>query len=128
MALKLFQLSLLVPDYDDAISYYTRDLGFILIKDNFLSPDKRWVVVSPGGEAGLHILLAKAANENQKMAIGNQAGGRVFLFLHTDDFDADFARLTSAGVEFTRKPVQEAWGKVAVFKDKYGNLWDLIES
>lgn len=123
---QLGQLSLLVKDYDEAITYYTQILGFELLEDTQLSETKRWVRVSPPGSS-CHLLLAKAANENQEVQIGNQAGGRVFLFLYTDDFYRDYENYHSKGVEFIREPARESFGIVSVFKDLYGNLWDLIE-
>lgn len=126
MKQSLVQIALVVREYDEAIQYYTDILGFELIEDTVQSPTKRWVVVRPiGSECAL--LLAKAANEQQEKSIGNQTGGRVFLFLHTDDFDRDYTRLFQRQVKFVRGPVTEAYGKVAVFEDLYGNLWDLIE-
>lgn len=124
--------ALLVGDYDDAIAFYTGILGFQLIEDTRL-PDpvpgqiKRWVVVAPPGSAESGLLLARAVGEEQRSRIGDQTGGRVFLFLHTDEFWRDFERLQDAGVRFVRPPVQESYGTVAVFEDLYGNLWDLIE-
>lgn len=126
MTQQLGQLSLLVRDYDEAIDYYTSVLGFELLEDTKLSETKRWVRVSPPG-SHCHLLLAKAANEEQKAQIGLQAGGRVFLFLYTDDFWRDYKNYTSKGVEFIREPAEEDFGMVSVFKDLYGNLWDLIE-
>ena len=121
----LFQISLIVDDYDKAIDYYTRVLGFELKEDTELSPVKRWVrVAPPGSSCGL--LLAKAANEAQLSRVGNQTGGRVFLFLHTDDFDRDYQLYTERGVRFIREPAEEEYGKVVVFEDLYGNFWDLI--
>jgi len=121
-------IALLVKDYDEAIEYFTRILCFQLIEDTQLTPDKRWVVVAPrGSEKGCSILLAKAANEQQTAAIGNQTGGRVFLFLHTDDLDRDYQRMKKAGVTFSEEPREEVYGKVVVFEDLYGNRWDLIE-
>jgi uncharacterized glyoxalase superfamily protein PhnB len=122
------QIAIVVRDYDEAIQYYTTVLNFELIEDTILSDTKRWVVVQPkGSNNGCKLLLAKAASPIQEHAIGNQTGGRVFLFLHTDDFDRDYQNYTSKGVVFTRPPVVEPYGKVAVFKDLYGNLWDLIQ-
>lgn len=126
MKQQLGQLSLLVRDYDEAIVYYTSILGFELLEDTKLSETKRWVRVSPQG-SDCHLLLAKAANDAQKAQIGTQAGGRVFLFLYTDDFWRDYKNYTSKGVEFIREPAKEDFGIVSVFKDLYGNLWDLIE-
>lgn len=123
---KLVHIAIVVNDYDEAIAYYTQKLHFELIEDTQLSEVKRWVLVRPkGSECAL--LLAKAANEEQKKAIGNQSGGRVFLFLHTDNFDRDFANLLKHRIEIVRQPQTEEYRKVAVFKDCYGNLWDLIE-
>lgn len=126
MKQQLGQLTLLVKDYDEAIQYYTAILGFELLEDTKMSETKRWVRVSPRGSS-CHLLLAKAADETQISQIGLQAGGRVFLFLYTDDFWRDYKNYTSQGVEFIREPAEEAFGIVSVFKDLYGNLWDLIE-
>jgi uncharacterized glyoxalase superfamily protein PhnB len=120
-------ISLVVNDYDEAIEFYTRKLSFTLLEDTRMSDTKRWVVVAPPGSAGCTLLLAKAANDAQKAAVGNQTGGRVFLFLHTDDFDRDYNQMQEAGIEFIESPRQEAYGKVVVFADLYGNRWDLIE-
>ncbi len=122
----LTQFALLVDDYDEAIAYYTDKLGFELLEDTKLSETKRWVVIKPKGSAGADILLAKAANEIQKTRVGNQTGGRVFLFLHTDDFKRDYENYTAKGVKFVRPIVEESYGTVSVFEDLYGNLWDLI--
>lgn len=122
---KLAHMALVVDDYDRAIDYYTRVLGFDLVHDEVLSETKRWVLVSPGA-GSCQLLLAKAASEVQQQAIGNQSGGRVFLFLHTDTFDEDHARLVTHQVEIVRPPEEMPYGKVLVFKDCYGNLWDLI--
>lgn len=119
-------IALVVDDYDEAIAFYTRKLNFTLIEDTILSETKRWVLVAPKGSAECCLLLAKAASEEQSTRVGNQTGGRVFLFLHTDDFWRDYNDLVKAGVEFVRSPVTEGYGTVAVFKDLYGNLWDLI--
>ena len=122
------QIAIVVRDYDEAIQYYTTVLNFELIEDTKLSEEKRWVVIQPkGSNNGCKLLLAKAASPIQEQAIGNQTGGRVFLFLHTDDFDRDHQDYTSKGVVFVRPPVVEPYGIVAVFKDLYGNLWDLIQ-
>lgn len=121
------QIALVVKDYDEAIAFYTQKLHFIVLEDTVLSAVKRWVVLSPPGNTGCRLLLARAANEKQQNRIGNQTGGRVFLFLHTDDFWRDYSELQAAGVEFIREPVKESYGTVSVFKDLYGNLWDLIE-
>ncbi|HRK63443.1 MAG TPA: VOC family protein [Terricaulis sp.] len=125
MTATLGMLTLVVREYDEAITYFTGALGFELIEDTRMSAEKRWVVV--GAEGGARLLLAKAANEAQAAAIGNQTGGRVFLFLYTPDFDATYARYLQAGVRFIETPRQEAYGKVVVFEDLYGNRWDLIE-
>lgn len=126
MKQQLGQLTLLVRDYNEAIKYYTQVLDFELLEDTEMSETKRWVRVSPPGSS-CHLLLAKAANETQESQIGCQAGGRVFLFLYTDDFWRDYGKYTERGVEFIREPALEAYGTVSVFKDLYGNLWDLIE-
>ena len=118
-------VTILVPDYEEAIDYYVSTLGFILIEDSRLSNEKRWVLVSPG--AGTCLLLAKARGERQIAAIGNQSGGRLFLFLTTDNFWRDYRTYISRGVEFQEEPRHEEYGTVAVFSDKYGNRWDLIE-
>lgn len=123
----LATVSLLVPDYDAAIRFFTEALRFELLEDTALGPDKRWVRVAAPGGAGAALLLARAANEEQRAAIGRQSGGRVFLFLHTDDFDGDHARLQAHGAHFAETPRQEAYGRVAVFVDPWGNKWDLIE-
>ena len=120
-------IALVVDDYDKAIAYYVGVLRFVLEEDTSLTPEKRWVVVSPSKGAQTRLLLARAANERQSAAVGKQSGGRVFLFLETDDFDTRFAALTAAGVNFTDGPRGEAYGTVAVFEDLYGNRWDLIE-
>lgn len=119
-------IAIVVKDYDAAIEFYTKQLGFDLIEDTALSETKRWVLVAPKGSEGCKLLLAKAANEEQQSRVGNQTGGRVFLFLHTDDFWRDYNNYTAKGIEFVRPPVKEEYGTVAVFKDIYGNLWDLI--
>jgi catechol 2,3-dioxygenase-like lactoylglutathione lyase family enzyme len=124
---RLALVSLLVADYDEAIAFYTEKLGFRLVEDSPLGGGKRWVVVSPPGEGTCGLLLARAAQEEQRSRIGNQTGGRVFLFLHTDDFERDYRRLLAAGVAFLRPPATEAYGRVAVFADLYGNLWDLVQ-
>lgn len=127
MKQQIFQISLVVNDYDEAIAFYTQKLGFNLLEDSVLSETKRWVRVAPKGSNECCLLLAKAVNEEQKRSIGNQTGGRVFLFLNTDNFQRDFDNLVNNGVQIVREPVIETWGKVAVFADLYGNLWDLIE-
>ena len=124
---QLLQISLLVDNYDEAIVYYTKTLDFELIEDTPLSESKRWVVVKPRGtQASCKILLAKASTREQINCIGNQTGGRVFLFLYTDDFMRDYNNYTKKGVEFTQPIRHESYGTVSVFKDLYGNLWDLI--
>ncbi len=121
------KLSLLVRDYDEAIAWFARCLGFALVEDIDFGDGKRWVVVTPPGEAGASLLLAKAANPEQAAAIGRQAGGRVFLFLETDDFDRDYGRMLSEGVTFREAPREMPYGRVVVFEDLSGNPWDLIE-
>lgn len=123
---EIAHFSLLVRDYDEAIAWYTRVLDFEAVEDTDLGGGKRWVRVRPKGGATA-LLLAKAATPEQAARIGDQTGGRVFLFLYTDDFARDFARLTAAGVRFVRAPKTETYGTVAVFADLYGNLWDLLE-
>ncbi len=127
MKQQLVNIALLVRDYDEAIDFYTRKLQFDLLEDTRLSAEKRWVRVRPPGGAGCALLLAKAKNEAQEKSVGHQAGGRVFLFLHTDDFERDYQNLLRHNITIVRGPVQEEFGKVAVFEDLYGNLWDLIE-
>ena len=118
---------LLVPDYEAGIAFYVGKLGFTLVEDTPLDDGKRWVLVSPDDGAQTRLLLAKAADSAQQAAIGNQAGGRVFLFLKPDDVDSDDERLTAAGVRFLEAPRDEAFGKLAVFEDPFGNKWDLIQ-
>jgi catechol 2,3-dioxygenase-like lactoylglutathione lyase family enzyme len=120
-------IALVVPDYDEAIEYYTNTLGFILVEDEPREPGKRWVVIAPSSDRGAKLLLARAAKPEQVARIGDQTGGRVFLFLHTDEFDSDYERYRRAGVEFTENPRHESYGRVVVFRDRYGNKWDLIE-
>ena len=122
---KLAHIALVVDDYDKAIAYYTNVLGFQLIQDEVLSESKRWVLVSPG-DGSCQLLLARAVGQVQEQAIGNQSGGRVFLFLHTDTFQQDYERLLSHQVEVVRQPEAMPYGQVLVFRDMYGNLWDLI--
>lgn len=124
---RIAHISLVVADYDEAIKFYTEKLEFNLIEDTRLSEAKRWVLIAPPGSNECCLLFAKAANDEQKARVGNQTGGRVFLFLHTDDFWRDYKRMQQNGVEFIRAPLTETYGTVAVFKDLYGNLWDLIE-
>lgn len=128
MQQSLFQIAVVVKDYDEAIEFYCSKLHFTLIEDTVLSETKRWVVVSPpGSKEGCNLLLARAANEEQATRIGNQTGGRVFLFLHTDDFKRDYENLLKHDIQIVRPPTEETYGTVAVFADLYGNLWDLIE-
>lgn len=124
----LAHISLVVNDYDEAIAFFTQKLLFTLVEDTPMSETKRWVLVSPpgSGKGGCMILLAKAANDLQVSRVGNQTGGRVFLFLHTDDFWRDYHRMLAEGIKFVREPSVEAYGTVAVFEDLYGNLWDFI--
>ena len=127
MAMEFAMTTIVVDDYDRAIDYYTNTLGFTLTEDTVLSPEKRWVTVRPGTQ-GASILLARAATEAQASRIGNQTGGRVGFFLHTDTFDADYSRMKAAGVVFIDLPRTEEYGKVIVFVDLYGNKWDFIGS
>lgn len=127
MKQNLALISLVVDDYDEAIHYYTSVLKFNLIEDTVMSETKRWVVMAPEGSSGTSLLLAKASTDEQKSRIGNQTGGRVFLFLHTDNIRRDYDFLKSQNVTFVREMTEESWGTVAVFADKYGNLWDLIQ-
>lgn len=128
MQQQIAHIALIVDDYDEAINFYLGKLNFRLIEDTVLSETKRWVLISPpGGANGCTILLAKAANDEQRTRVGNQTGGRVFLFLNTDDFWRDFNHLKEQGVTIVRQPSEEPYGTVAVFTDLYGNLWDLIE-
>lgn len=123
----LGHIALVVRNYDEALAFYTQVLGFELIEDSDLGGGKRWVLVSPPGSHGTSLLLAQAATPEQASRIGNQTGGRVFLFLHTDDFWRDYKLLRSRNVQFVRDPKEEPYGTVAVFADLYGNLWDLIQ-
>jgi len=121
-------VALVVRDYDEAIEFYCDKVGFRLLEDTYIpAQDKRWVVVAPPGNRGAQLLLAKAAGNKQTARVGNQTGGRVFLFLHTDDFERDHKALQARGVEFVRAPKVESYGTVAVFRDLYGNMWDLIQ-
>jgi catechol 2,3-dioxygenase-like lactoylglutathione lyase family enzyme len=128
MKQQLALIALVVDDYDAAIEFYTKKIGFTLIEDTVMSPTKRWVVVAPRGSKGCNLLLAKAATDEQKTRVGNQTGGRVFLFLYTDDFWADYHSMLEKNVKFVREPVKQEYGTVAVFEDLYGNMWDLLES
>jgi catechol 2,3-dioxygenase-like lactoylglutathione lyase family enzyme len=128
MAQSLAHVALVVRDYDEAIDWFTDKLGFSLLADDYQpEQDKRWVLVAPAGSAGASILLARASTPEQAAFIGNQAGGRVFLFLQTDDFARDHESMIAKGVRFVRPPKTEPYGTVAVFEDLYGNLWDLIQ-
>ena len=127
MAQQIGAAALLVRDYDVAIDYYTGALGFDLIEDTPLGEGKRWVLVAPAGGRGPALLLARAADERQRARVGDQTGGRVFLFLHTDDFWCDYDAMRSRGVRFAEEPRREVYGTVAVFVDLYGNRWDLLE-
>ena len=120
-------VALVVREYDEAIEFYSQKLGFVLIEDTFLGGEKRWVLMMPPGSPGTCLLLARAASPEQAARIGNQTGGRVFLFLHTDDFWRDYRAYRARGVVFRRDPQEEAYGTVAVFEDLYGNLWDLLQ-
>ena len=126
MLASLAAVSLVVPDYDEALAFYVGTLGFEFVEDTQLTEAKRWVTVRPPG-GGCALLLARAATDEQRAVIGRQAGGRVFLFLHTDDFARDHARMTAAGVRFREAPRDEPYGRVAVWEDPFGNPWDLIE-
>ena len=124
----IVHIALVVRDYDEAIAYFTQTLGFTVVEDTYQpEQDKRWVIVSPAGSTGTSILLARASNAEQEKFIGNQAGGRVFLFLSTDDFWRDYNRMSVAGVPFIREPTEAPYGIVAVFEDLYGNRWDLVQ-
>lgn len=122
------QIALVVRDYDEAIAFYVKTLGFTLVEDTYIAAqDKRWVVVAPPGSTETRLLLARASNDEQASRIGNQTGGRVFLFLFTDDFWRDYRGYQGKGVVFIREPKEEPYGTVAVFQDLYGNQWDLIQ-
>ena len=128
MKQSIMKIALVVRDYDEAIDFYVNKLKFDLIEDTYQpEQDKRWVVVSPPNSNGVSLVLAKASNQDQEAAIGNQTGGRVFLFLHTDDFWRDYNRMVTEGIEFVREPSEQEFGIVSVFKDLYGNLWDFIQ-
>lgn len=128
MKQSIAHVALVVRDYDEAIAFYVGKLKFTLVEDTYVpDQDKRWVVVRPPGSTGATLLLARASTEGQEAFIGNQAGGRVFLFLGTDDFRRDYRRMVAEGVRFVREPKTHPYGQVAVFEDLYGNLWDLIE-
>ena len=128
MKQSIVHVALVVKDYDEAIEFYTKKLNFILIEDIYQpEQDKRWVVVSPPSSIGTTLLLARASKSEQEAFIGNQAGGRVFLFLNSDDFWRDYKEMKSKGIKFIRKPKKQDYGIVAVFEDLYGNLWDLLQ-
>ena len=128
MQQSIFNVALVVKEYDEAIEFYTKKLNFTLVEDTYQpEQDKRWVVVAPPGSSGMSLLLARASNAEQEKFIGNQAGGRVFLFLSTDDFWRDYMAMVAKGIKFIREPKTEDYGTVAVFEDLYGTLWDLIE-
>lgn len=128
MKQSIVHIALVVRDYDEAIEFYTQKLNFELIEDTYQpEQDKRWVVVAPPGSRGTTLLLARASKPEQELFIGNQAGGRVFLFLNTDDFWRDYNDMISEGIEFVREPKEADYGIVAVFRDLYGNLWDLLQ-
>ncbi|MED3464813.1 VOC family protein [Bacillus thuringiensis] len=128
MVQSIVHIALVVKDYDEAIEFYTKKLNFTLVQDIYQpEQNKRWVVVSPPGSVGTTILLARASKPEQDSVIGNQSGGRVFLFLNTDDFWRDYNEMISRGIEFVREPQEQEYGTVAVFKDLYGNLWDLLQ-
>ena len=127
MTQNIGHIALLVREYDEAIRFFVNKLNFSLIEDSARGGDKRWVLIAPPGSTGTSLLLARADGINQEVAIGRQTGGRVFLFLHTDDFWGDYQSMVSKGIEFTEKPRDESYGTVVVFKDLYGNKWDLLE-
>jgi catechol 2,3-dioxygenase-like lactoylglutathione lyase family enzyme len=124
---RIAHIALIVDDYDEAIDFYTKKLKFTLVEDTELTDTKRWVLVQPPGSGGPSLLLAKASNEEQQCCVGNQTGGRVFLFLYTDNFQHDYQNLLNQHISIIRPPSIEPYGTVAVFEDLYGNLWDLIE-
>lgn len=127
MKQRIAHIALVVEDYDAAIEFYTQKLEFQLLEDTPLSEEKRWVVIAPPGAEECSLLLAKAANEEQSRSVGNQTGGRVFLFLFTDDFWRDYNKMLAKEINFVRAPAEYDYGRVAVFEDLYGNLWDLLE-
>jgi len=124
---RIAHVAVVVADYDEAIAFYRDALGFALIEDTPLGQGKRWVVVGPPDGSGASLLLAKASNAEQQAHVGNQTGGRVFLFLHTDDFQRDYNRMCASGVQFVEGPREETYGTVGVFLDLYGNRWDLVQ-
>ena len=127
MKQEIAHVALVVRDYDEAIEFYTKRLGFELLEDKPLESGKRWIIIAPRNATGTSILIARAADAEQLSRVGNQTGGRVFLFLHTDDFWHDYTTLKSRGIEFIREPREEPYGIVAVFEDLYGNRWDLLQ-
>jgi catechol 2,3-dioxygenase-like lactoylglutathione lyase family enzyme len=128
MMQSIVHVALVVRDYDEAIEFYTKKLDFRLVEDTYQpEQEKRWVVVAPPGSNGTNLLLARASTPEQERFVGNQTGGRVFLFLNTDDFWRDYTNMVSLGITFVREPKSESYGTVAVFKDLYGNLWDLLQ-
>jgi catechol 2,3-dioxygenase-like lactoylglutathione lyase family enzyme len=127
MIQNIIRVTILVHDYEPAIEFYTNKMGLVLIENTRLDKHKRWVVVGPSHSKGCQLLLAKAANTEQKKSIGNQTGGRVFLFLETDNFDQDYQRMKQLGIKFREHPREEEYGSVVVFEDLYGNLWDLVQ-
>lgn len=128
MKQSIVHVALVVQDYDEAIAFYTQKLRFTLVEDTYLpEQEKRWVVIAPPGSTGTSLLLARASNAEQRPFVGNQAGGRVFLFLNTDDFWRDYERMRAEGVRFVRDPEKQPYGMVAVFEDLYGNRWDLLQ-
>ena len=128
MKQSIVHIALVVRDYDEAIAFYTQKLHFTLVEDTYQpAQDKRWVVVAPPGSCGTTLLLARASKPEQEPFIGRQTGGRVFLFLNTDDFWRDYNEMIAKGIKFVRKPKEESYGLVAVFEDLYGNLWDLLQ-
>lgn len=128
MKQSMVHVAIVVRDYDEAIDFYTKKMHFTLIEDTYQpEQDKRWVVVAPPGSTGTSLLLARATTAEQEARIGNQTGGRVFLFLNSDDFWRDYHEMTARGIQFIREPKEELYGTVAVFADLYGNLWDLLQ-
>jgi len=128
MKQSIIHVALVVRDYDEAIDFYTKKLHFTLVEDTYIpEQDKRWVMIAPPGSKGTTLLLARSSRPEQEASIGKQTGGRVFLFLSTDDFWRDYKEMVSLGIQFVREPKEEPYGTVAVFEDLYGNLWDLIE-
>ncbi len=127
MKQRIAHIALVVKDYDKAIEFYTKKLDFVLLEDTRLSEEKRWVLIAPKGAKECSLLLAKAANKEQLKCVGSQTGGRVFLFLFTDDFWRDYTKMIARDIKFVRPPKEEDYGIVAVFEDLYGNLWDLLE-